>query len=166
MIAEPYRWLGESVGVWIQTAILAVSAGTGIWVIKSHGDQERRRATVDLIVDQRRDAELIAARLVVKALHDREASNYARYLDSTDSEEYKAIMLTLNAYEFVASGIREKAFSEAVYKRLRCSTLIRDWESFQAFVIEFRKQKSRKTFFQDFEWLYKRWTQQPLRSDT
>jgi hypothetical protein len=99
-------------------------------------------------------------------MHEREASNFARYLDDTDCEEYKAIMRTLNAYEFVASGIRERAFSEAVYKRLRCSTLIKDWEAFQGFVIEFRKQKSKRTFFQDFEWLYKRWSQQPLKADS
>jgi hypothetical protein len=99
-------------------------------------------------------------------MHGRGETNLARFLQDTTCPEYKAIMLSLNTYEFVACGIRTGAFSEKVYKRLRCTLLIRDWESFEGFVTEFRKLRGGGAFFQDFEWLYKRWKKSPLKVDS
>jgi hypothetical protein len=145
--------------------MLAVSAVAGIWIIRSRGRQEGRRATVDLIVEQGRDSELKEARKTIRDMHERGETNLAKYLQTTDSEEYKAILLTLNTYEFVACGIRTAAFSEEVYKRLRCSTALKDWESLKGFVTEFRRIKGKQTFFQDFEWLYLRWNADPLKEN-
>ena len=144
---------------------MAVSAIGGIWIIRSRGKQEQRRATVDLIIEQKRDKELTEARELIRVMHENGETNLARHLNLPDSTEYKAILLALNTYEFIASGIRTNAFSESVYKRLRFSTVIRDWESFEGFVTEFRKQKKRDTFFQDLEWLYHRWKKNPLKCD-
>ena len=113
-------------------------------------------------MEQKRDVDLKDAREKIKEMHEHHESNLARFLQDKDSVEYKAIMVALNTYEFVSCGIRTKAFSEEVYKRLRYSTVIRDWESFRGFVIEFRKEKARDSFFQDFEWLYDRWKKDPL----
>lgn len=164
-VAEPVRWLGETFGFWVQTGVLAVSAVGGIWIILSRGKQEQRRATVDFIAEQKRDKEHNEARDVIKRMHDDGETNLARFLHDRTSVEYKAIMVALDHYEFTAAGIRTKAFSEEVFKRLRCSVLIRDWESFRGFVDEFRKLKGKNTFFQDFEWLYRRWKKKPLRTD-
>ena len=163
MISEPHRWLGETGGFWIQTAILAISAAAGLLIITTSRKQEERRATVDLIIDQKRDQELTEARRVIKEMHERLDMNLSRYLQDTNSAEYKAILLALNTYEFVAAGVRTKAFDEVVYKRLRCSTVLRDWEAFRGFIIEFRNMHANKqTLFQDFEWLAKRWKAAPL----
>ena len=98
-------------------------------------------------------------------MHDDHEKNLARFLQDPTCEEYKAILLALNTYEFIASGIRTNAFNEKVYKRLRWSMIIKDWEAFEGFVIEFRNTEGRNSFFQDFEWLYKRWKGSPLRTD-
>jgi hypothetical protein len=166
IIAEPAKWLCESIGFWVQTAMLAVSALAGILIIRSRGKQEARRATVDLIVEQKRDQELIKAKLKIREMHEHKETNLARHLQNPESEEFKAILLALNTHEFIATGIRTGAFSEEVYKRLRWSTVIRDWESFQGFVADMRNEKRRATFFQDFEWLHKRWKKYPLRADS
>ncbi len=158
--------LGETDGFWIQTLVLAVSAIAGILVITSRGKQEKRRATVDLIVDQKRDPELTDARRRIREMHDRKDTNLSRHLQDIECQEYKDILLALNTYEFVASGIRIGAFSEEMYKRLRCSVLLKDWEAFKGFVIEFRIQKQIPGLFQDFEWLYKRWKTKPLKADS
>lgn len=165
LVAEPSKWLGETIGFWIQTIMLAVSAVAGIWIILSRGKQEGRRATVDLIVHQTSDAELKEARKIIKGMHEKDETNLARYLQDTNSAEYKAILKCINTYEFVASGIRTNAFSEVVYKRLRCFLLIKDWEALEGFVAEFRKLRGHATFFQDFEWLYRRWKKNPLKED-
>jgi Domain of unknown function (DUF4760) len=161
--AEPIRWLGETFGFWIQAGILAVSAFGGVWIIRSRGKQEQRRATVDLIIDIRLDPAHIDARETIKNLHEKGEKNLARYLNDLESAEYKAIMFSLNIYEFFATGIRTNALSEGIYKRLYFSVVLRDWESFQGFVMEFRKQKASETFFQEFEWLYHQWKKKPLK---
>lgn len=166
IVAEPARWLGETIGFWIQTVILAISAGAGILIIKSRGKQEARRATVDFIVEQRRDAELTNAKTAIRGMHENHEANFARHLQDPTSDEYKAILIVLNNYEFAASGIRTHAFDDDVYKRLRFSTVIRDWEALKGFVADFRNQKSKNTLFQDFEWLYEQWRKKPLTPDS
>jgi hypothetical protein len=166
IIAEPIKWLGETIGFWIQTVILAVSAGAGIRIIRSRGKQEARRATVDLIVAQNRDPELVKAKAAIRAMHENHETNLARHLQDPNSEQYKAILLVLNTYEFIASGIRTHAFDDEVHKRLRFSAVIRDWESLKGFVADFRIQKGKTTLFQDFEWLYQQWKKDPLKADS
>lgn len=166
IVAEPFKWLGESIGFWIQTVILGISAGGGILIIRSRGKQEGRRATVDLIVRQNGDPELNKAKAVIRGMHERHETNFAKHLQHPESEEFKDILLVLNTYEFIASGIRTHAFDEDVHKRLRCSSVIRDWEALDGFVADFRIDKRKATLFQDFEWLYKRWKKSPLKADS
>jgi hypothetical protein len=166
IVAEPLKWLGESVGFWIQTVILGVSAGGGILIIRSRGRQEARRATVDLIVQQNSDPDLNKAKCAIRAMHENHETNFAKHLQNHDSDEFKAILLVLNTYEFIGSGIRTHAFDEGVHKRLRCSSVIKDWEALDGFVADFRIQKQKQTLFQDFEWLYERWKKNPLKADS
>jgi hypothetical protein len=91
--------------------------------------------------------------------------HFARFLPDPISPEYKAILLTINTYEFIGVGIRAGALNEEIYKRLRWSMVIRDWEAFEGFIAEFRKQHERDSFFQEFEWLYRRWKNSPLAVD-
>jgi len=143
--------------------MLTVSAAGGILIVLERGRQEGRRATVDLVVDQKRDAKLVAARDWITKVKENHGTNLAKHLESPDSDEYKHILYALNAYEFVAVGIKTKAFSEKTYKRLRCSTFLDDWECFRGFVMEFRKKHNGPTLFQDSEWLYDRWKADPLK---
>jgi hypothetical protein len=165
VVAEPAKWLGETIGFWIQTLVLAISAVAAIWVIRASKTQEKRRATIDAVMDQKRDPTLIAARKVVIKLHESGEKNFAKFLEDTDSEQYQSILLVLNTYEFIASGTREGAFDEYTYKRLRYSVVIRDWDNLCAFVLAFRKMKGLSGLFQEFEWLVERWRKKPLKID-
>jgi hypothetical protein len=164
-LAEPVKWLGETVGFWIQNLILTVSAIAAIWVIRASKTQEKRRATIDLVMDQKRDVTLVAARHTLMSLHESGEKNFAKYLEDTSSNQYKAILSVLNAYEFVGSGIREGAFDEDTYKRLRYSNVLRDWDNLCAFVLAFRRQKGIEGLFQEFEWLDKRWRKKRFKTD-
>lgn len=165
VIAEPWKWLGETLGFWTQTVVLFLSAVGALWIVKARGTEEQRRATIDLICHQKNDEKLVAARDVMHKLHDAGEKNIARYMSSPDSAEYKSILLVLNAYEFVASGIRQQALDEKTYKRLRCFQLMRDWDALCGFILEFRRAKSINTLFQDFQWLNSRWVRKPLKAD-
>src|ERR1700675_370809 len=114
-LAEPCKWLGETVGFWIQTLVFLASAIGGIWIILARGSQEKRRATVDLVLEHIHDASMRDAELLVTMLHESGEQNLAKYLGDPKSEQYKAIMRVLNMHEFAASGIREGAFDEKTY---------------------------------------------------
>ena len=164
-VAEPARWLGETGGFWVQTSVLAVSAIAAIWIILANTKQEKRRATIDLVLEQKRDATLKEARALLTRMHESHETNLSKYLDKPESEEYRAILLVLNTHEFVASGIREGAFDKKTYKRIRFSTLRKDWDALCAFVMEFRRVRNSRTLFQDFQWLNSRWEKKPLEAD-
>lgn len=165
--AKTVFWLGETLGFWIQTGALIISAVVGVLVILSRSRSERRRATVDLVLHQKRDSELIQAKRKLLELHDAGEKNFARFLDK-NTPEYSTIIKILNTHEFVSAGIREKAYDEQLYKRMQCSTMLRDWDALSGFVTEFRKQqagkyKNSKTFYQDFEGLARKWEKNPLK---
>ena len=98
-------------------------------------------------------------------LHADGKGNFARYLDKPDSPEYQAIMKTLNNYEFLSNGIRNGAFDEKILKKMQYSIVVKDWDALTAFITEFRQQKKINTLFQEFEWLGKRWKNDPLKVD-
>ena len=75
MEATGDRW------VLAENAILAVSAFLGILTIKSSGRQERRRATIDLVIHQTKDPELIEARQHFHELLGAGESNFCKHLD-------------------------------------------------------------------------------------
>lgn len=85
--------------------------------------------------------------------------------DYLGSEESDAILKILNHYEFIASGIREGAFDEKIYKRMQYGLVTRDWESLNGYIADLRKARAHKTLFQEFEWLGKRWKKKSLKSD-
>lgn len=162
--AKTVFWLGETLGFWIQTGALIISAGAGVLSIVSLSRSERRRATVDLVLHQKQDTELIRAKKRLLELLQAGETNFARFLSDKSSDEYSIILKILNTHEFVAGGIKEKAYDEKMYKRMQCSAMIRDWDACCGFVVEYRNQRSgKKTFYQDFEWLANRWKKNPLK---
>src|ERR1022692_3039309 len=98
-------WLGETKGFWVQTGALLISAVAGVLIIRSRSKTERRRATVDLVLHQKNDSELMKAKMHLFRLHDAGTKNFAIYLGQKDSEEYKAIIKVLNTHELVCCGI-------------------------------------------------------------
>lgn len=118
----------------------------------------RRRATVDLIMHMRQNQAFSEARKVVLSLQEDKAQ-FAKYAlkEHTDSKETDCILVVLNFNEFIAVGIREGAFDEKTYKRLRRTRYIRDWDTLATYVSEFRNSRDAQVLFCEFEWLADRW---------
>jgi hypothetical protein len=157
------KFLGETAGFWVQTVILFVSAIAAIWVIYANGHAEKRRATVDLVIQQKQDKELQDALLHIRELREKKVSNFAKYLEDHNSVDFKAIIRVLNNYEFIASGIEEGAFDEELFKRMQHSVLLNNWGALCGFVMEFRRQNSLPTLFQEFQKLARKWESHPLK---
>ncbi len=162
---DKVAFLGESLGFWLQTIGVLISAGAAVFVILINGRQARMRATIDLVLEQKKDQTLIDARKHVLELISAQGI-LSRHLDDPNSVSYREIQTTLNNYEFIATGIREGALDEKIYKRMRYSIVVKDWEKLQGFVTEARTKKARPTLYQEFQWLGERWKKKPLKANT
>lgn len=160
------KFLGETWGFWIQTGALIISAIAAIWIIAATRRDNKRRATIDLVILQKQDTELQNAKRHILSLHDKREENFAKYLQDKDSDDFKNLLRVLNNYEFIAAGIREDALDEEIFKRVQWSVCIKDWNALCGFVMEFRRSQQRPTLFQEFELLAKKWIKKPLKAET
>ena len=166
MQADEITFLGQSLGYWLQTVAFVSSAIFAGWQIKalrkqniSHDTQWRQRATIDAVMADRKDDNLIRSRRVYAKMKqekkDFDALGSAPLLDNEEANH--AILDILNNYEFMASGIKEGAFDEEIYKRMKGSLIIVDWQHLHIYVYALRKRENRPKLFIEFEWLTKKW---------
>lgn len=185
----PYLLLGETVGFWIQTAVILLGAGAAVLTIYVNGRLSResidnngtlnrasidhnekiarQRATIDLLMTQRADGTLSDAKKSVGAIHN-DGGDFTSLAAATKTQDAQRghILSIINNYEFIALGIREGALDESIYKRAVYSQVLRDWRAMKAFIMELRRQNKIETLFQEFELLAKRWEQVPLKCDS
>jgi anti-sigma-K factor RskA len=154
-------WLGETVGFWIQTGAIFLSAIAAIYVIYHNGKLAKQRALIDLIIQQKADENLIAATRRVYDLQD--SGNHLSSLVGTDSDDRKLVLKVINNQEFIAVGIRLGAFDEKVYKQLQFNNVNKLWSATSGFIHEIRKIDQKLTLFQDFECLAVRWSKTPIK---
>lgn len=139
-----------------------LSALAAVYVIRFNGHQSRKRATIDLILHQKADEALMADTRVVWALLNTNTS-LAALAQDVESEKSSAILRVLNSHEFVALGIRKKAFDEKIYKMSQYSNVMKVWKAVEGFVCEIRAAEDKDTLFQEIEWLARRWKKKPIK---
>lgn len=160
---EVIRFLGESIGFWIQTTAISLSAFGAVGVIYHNGKVARRRASIDHIIHQKTDKTLLEAIQMVYKLHDSKTP-FSQFCLDKEAPEREAILQVLNNHEFIALGIRRGAFEERIFKELQCSNFLKVWDASSGMIQELRQiAGNRKTLFQEFEWLAKRWEKKPLK---
>lgn len=154
-------------GPLIQTVAFVVSAVAAVAVIYHNGKLAKKRALIDLIIQQRTDEQLNAAIKIVYGLANNDKNQLSLYVSPEGNDEHQsiraAILKVLNNQEFVAVGIRLGAFDEKVYKELQCSNVLKIWRATSGFVFELRKQTGHDTIFQDLEKLADRWSKAPIK---
>ncbi|WP_439242355.1 DUF4760 domain-containing protein [Lonepinella sp. BR2474] len=166
MIENTALFWGESLGFWVQTGAIILSAlfaGVQLRALRkqqsSNDLQWRQRATIDAVMSDRKDNGLIQSRRLYAQMKSQkenfDALGSNPLLDNEDKNH--AILDILNNYEFMASGIKEGAFDEEIYKRMKCSLIIQDWEILDIYVKALRKRENRPKLFCEFEWLATKW---------
>lgn len=138
-----------------------LSAAAGVAVIYFNGKQARTRALIDMLMHHKSDKDLVEATRRVYALHSN-GGRLSHHVDK-DSDERKDILKVLNTQEFIAAGVRMKAFDEKVYKEMQCTNVLRLWSAAKGFITELRESDKRPTIFQDFERLATRWEKDPIK---
>ncbi|MHB9798448.1 DUF4760 domain-containing protein [Pseudomonas sp. MT3] len=175
---EGAKYLGESIGFWIQTAVILLGAAAAVATIYANGVLSRRsiahneklarqRATIDLLLTQKTDHNLIESKKAVGSIHSNGGDFTSLATKEKSQDENRGhILAIINNYEFIALGIREGALDEAIYKRAVYSQVMRDWKAMKAFIMELRRQNQIDTLFQEFEVLAKRWEKEKLQCDS
>ncbi len=159
-------FLGESYGFWVQTGAIILSAIMAILAIVHNGKMARKHTTIDVLLQENQDKELIAAKFVVFNLaRDPNNSFVDIYFKEKEqqSDMYKQITMLLNRYEFIAQSIHNKAFEEKIYKEMQYTNITRMWDRVCPLIYEIRQRQNAPTFYQEFEWLAKRWKDKPLK---
>ena len=154
----------ETYGSLIQTGAIVISALAAVLLILYTQRLAGKRATIDLLLQQLHNEVLVHAKKAIKVLREKKV-NFVELADNEKADQNTYIQLILNNYEFIASGIRERAFDEAIYKRMHYSMVMKHWDDFEPYVMELRKSRHQPTLFQEFEWLGKRWKVKPLKKD-
>lgn len=122
--------------------------------------QGRSRATVDVVLHEKSDETYKEARKQYARLRENSQTSLTTYAcgnGDDHQEEKSSILHVLNNYEFMAAGIRCGAFDEEIYKRMKRSLLVRDWDALAPFVHELRARQKRPALFVEMEWLAERW---------
>lgn len=155
-------------GPLVQTAAFVISAFAAVFLIYHNGKLAKKRALIDLIIQQRSDQDLNLSLRRVYALAN-ESEPLSRFVAVAEdaNEEFNTdrshILKVLNNQEFIAVGIRMGAFDESVYKELQCSNVLKLWQATSGFVYELRKVEKKKTIFQDLEQLAHKWEKKPIK---
>lgn len=155
-------WLSETWGFWIQTGAFILSAVAAVAIIYYNAALARTRATIDLIIHQKADKELLDAVDKVYQMH-RDKVQFSAYANKHESDECQCILRVLNNHEFIALGIRQKAFDEKIYKLMQYSNVMKVWNASRGIIHELRQSQGKDTLFQEFEWLAARWDKNPIK---
>lgn len=149
-----------------QAVILTFGLGFTAFSIWSNQQENRKRATVDLILHQRSDLKLNEAMdLLGSLVQGQDFPSLSQYLNVEKyPKERSAILTVLNHREFVSVGINTGIIDEMLYKRSYYNMMLRDWKYLAKTIEDIRNSaKGSPTNFQDFELLVKRWQLNPLQ---
>lgn len=135
-----------------------MSAIAAFILILSARANGRKRNTMDLILHQESDRDLIAER---SAFNDLKLGTvklvtFAK-ADKRGSDQTQAIRKVLNLHELTAVAIEEGVIDERVYRRWFNTTFIKDFEATEAYITEARKTYENPKAFCEFERIARRW---------
>ena len=158
-------FLGESWGFWCQFFVIFITAAIAIWTLRTNEKRARRRATIDLVLAENQDAKFRDIKEEYAIMREKGVNFTLLICDPSKDEDRKkeianqkeVIIAILNQYEFIASAIFENSLDENLYKRMKRSVLIREWEVLSGFVTELRKQEGRDQLFCETERLALKW---------
>jgi Domain of unknown function (DUF4760) len=142
----------------IQNGAVVLSAIAAFLVILDARATSRRRGTLDLILHQESDKELVEARNGFTALKSGKVkiSSFGTP-DQRASKEATNLKKVLNLHELTAVAIQEGVIDESVYRRWFNGTYIADYEHTKDYIEVVRKEYGNYKVFSEFEKTALRW---------
>jgi hypothetical protein len=169
-------WMGSHSGAWwwhgfvsllgapsFQNIILIATAAIGLRTLIVSSLEERRRGTVDVLLNTLDNAEFWAARSKVREFI-KAGLNIPYLLSDAGIADRRVVFSVLNWYEFMATGVQEGAFDTNLFQRMYHTNVITDWNDLEAFVLALRESRNNHTAFQEIQKLAATWKRDPLRA--
>lgn len=154
----------QTYGLWIQTGAIVLSALAAALTILWNTKIARRRATLDILLQEQSEASLINERTEYVRLRD--AGHLAQYAmpDETGSDNAAIIRSILNRYELIAIGIQQGTVDGKIYKKWCRTTFVKDWIALKPFVTQIRQTAGTSVYLCNFEALGRKWANKQERS--
>lgn len=153
----------------LQTGSLVIAAGALIFnalqvkELRAQNSQNeknaRQRATIDLALHEKSDSVYLKCKDEFLNLRNDTTTNITTYACNIQqhSKENKIIFSYLDHYEFLATGVSEGALDGDIYKKMRRTSVIKDWDAVKPYVYELRKQRSNPRIYCELEALVEKW---------
>ena len=119
----------------------------------------RQRATIDLALHERVDVSYLDCKkkfIEMRDSGDINLTNLACDIKANKTQN-DIVFAYLNHYEFLACGIFEEALDGGIYKRMRKTSVVNDWNALKPYIYELRKQRNNQKIYCEFERLVTQW---------
>lgn len=142
----------------IQNGAVVLSAVAAFHVIRDSRATARRRGTLDLILHQESDKELVEARDGFTALKTGDVKISSFGVEAKrNSEQARNLKKVLNLHELTATAIQEGVIDECVYRRWFNGTYIADYDATKDYIKAVRASYGNPKVFSEFESTALRW---------
>jgi hypothetical protein len=124
----------------------------------------RKKQAADLLFDSRTDKELVNGLRLIAKLHEDCNVNMRSFAQkgAGESAEAEAIRYVLNHYEYVGVGVQAGIYDESMLKNGSYNTVIKLYQRAKPYIESVREVSGRPTLYQEFQWLAKRWEDNPI----
>lgn len=84
-------------------------------------------------------------------------------LTDEETKEKREIIYCLGFYERVAVSVKNKIFDEKMIKEVFYNSVVNNFDISDPLIKAIREKENRSTYFQEYEWMAKRWKKCPLK---
>ncbi|MGV7962045.1 DUF4760 domain-containing protein [Photorhabdus tasmaniensis] len=147
----------------------AVTIGVivAICAITSNSKTARKSQTAIFLSESRSDFGFWDGHKVIRKIHESGRSFrsyvYDEALTEEDTEDRRQIHYFLNFFERVSVNVKNNIYDECMLKEVLYSTAVKNFEIVEPFIKALREKFNSQTYYQEYEWLAKRWQTDPLK---
>lgn len=127
----------------------------------------RKAQTATFLYESRFDQRYIEGLHTLRAIH-LSGKSFRSYifplkeLSLNENEERQKLVYCLNFYERLAVGIHHGIYHEKMIKQVFYSSITNNFAIAEPFINAIREKERRRTYYQEYEYLVKRWRKAPL----
>ncbi|EOA5628607.1 DUF4760 domain-containing protein [Providencia rettgeri] len=153
----------------IISAIAVVGAVVmAIKTLRSNADTAKKSLTATFLFESKHDNGYWEGHKVIRKVSESKTKSFIFYLEddleAEDAEDRRHIHYYLNFFERVAVSVKGEIYNEDMLKKVFYSTAVKNYESAEPFIRGLRTKFNSQTYYQEYEWLVKRWQKSPLKS--
>ena len=147
---------------------LAVMGGAWIAIkaLRSNATTAKKSLTATFLFESKSDYGFWDGHKVIREIHESSRSFrdliYGTNLSEEDTLKRRQIHYFLNFFERVSVSIKNDIYDECMLKQVLYSTAVKNFDIVEPFIKALREKYTTNTYYQEYQWLAKRWASKPL----